>query len=77
MRETVWLTQPYEEFDVSVQGEVTALTIDPDGRLLCHSKGLVGELDEEMADLYKDLDREMQDLEKELERELRDIGRTR
>lgn len=77
VRETVWLTQPYEEFDVSVQGEVTALTIDPDGRLLCHSKGLVGELDEEMADLHKDLDREMQDLEKELERELRDIGRTR
>jgi hypothetical protein len=77
VRQTVWLTQPDQEFQISVPGKVTALVIDPDGWLLCHSKGLVGELDREMEDLQKDLDREMKDLDKELDRDLKDLDQTR
>lgn len=73
VRQTVWLTQPDQETKISVPGAVTALALDPDCRLLCHSKGLVGELDEEMGDLQKNLDREMRDLDKGLERDLKDL----
>lgn len=65
-RQTVWLTQASQEFSLSVSGKVTGLTIDPDGWLLCHSKGLVGELDADMKNLE-------QELQRELERDLKDL----
>ena len=74
VRQTVWLTQPDQEAQVAAPGRVTGLTIDPDGWLLCHSKGLVGELDQDTQELEKELEREMKDLDKELERELKDVG---
>ncbi len=58
-RRTVRLTEPSADYEIAVPGKVTSLVIDPAEWLLDHSKGLTGELDQEMEALQKDLEREL------------------
>lgn len=67
-RESVWLTEPSQDFEIAVSGKPTGLVLDPEEWLLDHSKGLAGELDQEMQDLQKQL-------EKEIGEELKDLPR--
>ncbi len=67
-RESVWLTEPSQDFEIALPGQPTGLVIDPDEWLLDHSKGLAGELDQEMQDLQKELEKELGEELKELPR---------
>lgn len=68
VRRQMWLRQPQQDMEVDVPAQPTEVVVDPDGWVLDHSKGLVGELDAEMAGLEEELERELGDLEKTLPR---------
>ncbi|MCD6360450.1 MAG: hypothetical protein J7M38_06235 [Armatimonadetes bacterium] len=53
------MTLPEQDFIFVAPGEPAELVIDPDCRLLDHSKGLVGELDDDMQRLDEQLRREL------------------
>lgn len=63
VRHALWLTDSQAELTLTVPGPVKRLVIDPDGRLLDHSKGLVGELTREMNQLEQQLNRELGNLQ--------------
>jgi aminopeptidase N len=67
VRKSVWLTEPKQDFELTVPGTPTEVAIDPDGWLLSHHRGLVSELDQEMQKLDEELKRELGDLDKDTE----------
>jgi len=68
VRRQIWLRQPQQDVEVNVPAQPTEVIVDPDGWVLDHSKGLVGELDADMAGLEEELERELGDLGKTLPR---------
>lgn len=59
VRWSAWLEKPEAQVQVKVAGQVQKVTVDPGCWVLDHSKGLVGELEEEMRGLEKQLGKEL------------------
>lgn len=56
-RQVCRLTRPVEDFTLSVTEKITGVVVDPDGWLLEHSKGPVGDWEAEVSKLNEELDR--------------------